>query len=646
MAAGAKSGFEAATQGAVDKLPLPEWAEAALGIELAESDIPTIQGGSRIRIRRFLTLQAKKHADAAEDLSRHLGASQAAFIQRVRRYRRTREELQQQWNRLGVGVAPSEWHQVADGRAKAETPSPAAIARTDSNHVYSMVLEKARTALVSSLDDVPAIRWSGAENHGADSRAKAAVSLAKSCKRAYQDQARRYEGKGPRRCDLQRAQSAAVKAALRLIDDRSALDPRHPPDARRAMDEHWWRRRTRARCRQATETAWRRGIWNGYLPASVYDCVSPDAMEESRDQDIATANWRARHAAKGADANGVTVTTLELAKTDPDKAQYAELIAAARGMGILAEAAGLEASLVTITAPSCHHMLTTSCGRRRPNPAWNGATPRQTMDAIQHRLALLRRRMHEHGLLVHYIRAAEPQADGTPHLHLVAWAHPAHWPKLRALLKRYFLDTWYPNEPGASAHRLDIRKIYGGTEGAVAYVAAAVAYMSPGAPEKARREPARKSPGHYRAWARAWGIRLIQCSGALQKSIWRRLRPADQPGDGSVRWAKIQQAARSGDVATYLRHLYRCKNPLLLPPRAPRAIYVAEQFVMNRYDEPCYRPAELYSAETGKYLPRELLWSVEETGTPLESPSCRDQDSWCEEPRGATPSTGLAYKPP
>jgi hypothetical protein len=71
---------------------------------------------------------------------------------------------------------------------------------------------------------------------------------------------------------------------------------------------------------------------------------------------------------------------------------------------------------VTLTGP--WHRETTWGGPRRPNPAWNGSTPREAVQELSRMWAEFCKKVERFsGQRLQYAAVREPHEDGTPHMH-------------------------------------------------------------------------------------------------------------------------------------------------------------------------------------------------------------------------------------
>ncbi len=336
-----------------------------------------------------------------------------------------------------------------------------------------------------------------------------------------------------------------VKNPLDLYGVRNWLRAAKAPDGaawevayERIMNPRWWQR---AVCRQMVPA--REKMWRILAPEWI-EAVSPDARVESRDRDRANETWAKNYEAIRIDNPG-QVTGMPSPKQH-HKRQYAEILATAKGLGDLADAARMTPRLITVTVPEHMHPTTTAgtAGRvRRANPGWDQSTPRDVMRWLTNRWQRLRSALNRRSIQTHWLRATEPHMDGTPHYHLVMWAEDQHWPEIQRLFRHYF-------EAGAAASQarqkrgVQIKMVSGGTAGAVAYVTSYIAKGTDGiAGEEGEAE-------RMRAWRRTWNVRAFEFS-ERKATLWRMLRATDL--DPASRGKSAQAAARAGQFAAFLQ---------------------------------------------------------------------------------------------
>ena len=337
----------------------------------------------------------------------------------------------------------------------------------------------------------------------------------------------------------------AADAALDRIMERVELDSEYPPHRARACDSAWWRRYLHRSVRPIIEKA-----WLGLAPEHMR-WISPDASTRAAGQRRRLQEWAEQHSIVDT-TTGECVSMAAILK-GKERRQYAEFLARAKGVGTLAEREGYEPVLLTITAPGAMHAGTTvGGGARRPNPGWDGSTPADQHRWLSRRWRSFARGLHRHG--VHYwTRTVQPHWDCSAHWHVVVWRprRAADW--FESAARKIF----EAGDPGSARyeHGIDIRQIEGGTQGAIGYVARALAYI-------ARAVATDQDRGEAEAtaeWASTWRIRRFSTSHD-KVSVWRMLRRTDiDITHSGIDAAAAQEAARRGDYATFLESADRAK---------------------------------------------------------------------------------------
>ena len=304
----------------------------------------------------------------------------------------------------------------------------------------------------------------------------------------------------------------------------------------RVLEHGWWVKAARKSMRRAREA-----IWISLAPEQVQG-ISPDAVAESREQDQTDTAWAFQHiAVRESDEAKAPLPSPE----DRRRHQYAEILATAKGLGALADETGCTPRMITVTCPSEAHPTTTVAGRRRPNPSYNGASPREALDWLTERWKRFRAALKRKAIATHWLRATEPHEDETPHYHLIMWAPENQWGRIEALFRRYFeADT--SASPARQKHGLEIKPVEGGTHGAIAYIASYIAKGTKGIDGEAGEAD------RIRAWRQVWGVRGFDFSHR-KATIWRLLRKMEPlAGVGQA----AQTAAKSGDFANFLKKTY------------------------------------------------------------------------------------------
>lgn len=361
------------------------------------------------------------------------------------------------------------------------------------------------------------------------------------------------------------------KSWARLYGKRE-LDPDNQADQLRAIDPRFWAKRMKNDGARSIEA-----MWLYAAPTHIKYCSEDAAVRAAQDEED-QAEWAASTEIYCAPLNKVIQGKDLLDRTSRDKKRRAELLARNRGLCKLARRSGRrKAYLITLTAPRWMHSTTTwdsarrAQGDRRPNPKWDGSTPREVCDWMQDRWTKARsafknttkgkekEKSEQEKLMPYWILGAQPHKDGTPHWHIVAWLRDAHEARqVEAILRAKF--------DGAHHVAVDIRELKGGATAGVRYAARAVRYLSrstsPGGDETRALQESE--------WARIVGKRRYRTSHS-SATLWRLLRgedieikaPVVPPGDDDLRGqaqaaaALAQAAARRGDFSTFIIQVQR-----------------------------------------------------------------------------------------
>lgn len=313
------------------------------------------------------------------------------------------------------------------------------------------------------------------------------------------------------------------------------------PAIARTYDDHWMCRAARLQWR-----LWRSIMDMRHAPTVTRYCSATDA------ECGADARRRAREFLTGheiVDKNG-TVAPLP-SPEQKARGQYAQLMAVARGLGVEAGDASMEARLVTISLPSIHHRTTSAGGGRRENPHYVGTTPAEGHQMLARAWAACRRQLGPDRLAIPiaWVRATQPHIDGTPHWHLVVWAPPDRWGELEAALTKYMVDGIPDRADAPTDRRLRIDRISGGAQGAIAYVSRCLAYV---ARCIAERHGGGDEAERASNWASTHGIRRYQCSQDTHATAWRYLARADMPTP-TMEMRLAKEAREDGDHALFAR---------------------------------------------------------------------------------------------
>lgn len=297
------------------------------------------------------------------------------------------------------------------------------------------------------------------------------------------------------------------------------------PLVRRCCDVVFWRRRLRRIVSRAYEAEARR--CNLIVRRRQVYC-SDHAVTRRRERTAATRAALADMIAESPGGAAISVLEAAEASVANPAIRRGELMARIRGFEQEAERCGHVGRFITLTLPSRWHRARKN---GRPNPRWEGATPRDGQRELCRVWARARAAWKRLGFEAYGFRIAEPHHDGTPHWHLLLFGDAGQWPAALDALRRYAMAE-APDEAGAAEHRLTVVEIDPGQGTAAGYVAKYVAKSVDGRREDGEsigadldaRADATVTSERVVAWASRWGIRQFTQIGGPSVTIWRELR--------------------------------------------------------------------------------------------------------------------------
>lgn len=358
------------------------------------------------------------------------------------------------------------------------------------------------------------------------------------------------------------AGSGAECCAAAMIQEARVLLPLLPEFTQRHVDARvvakrlccpkWWRRKLSSLIRGRRGEIWRRLCHLGWAPWSALEYTSLDAVRDSAWQDAERGAWMRRM--ELVDASGLVRPMTALGSLG--RARYAEMMARAAGMAEVARRRGWQARFITITLPARFHPKT----RQWPggnevlmlNPRWDpvNGTVKNGLALLTKRWGAFRSEVCRRKLQWMWFANMEPDATGTPHMHLVAFASKEDWEWLEDRLDFHFrrasgLDG---EEPGAEEHRVKIDRWQEGDSIGIAvhYMFQAIRGSDPSSPSKGSAKG--KQSSRTRAWAREHGVRQIRMS-RTHATVWRALRAAPECPPPL---ADLKDAAMAGDYGSFL----------------------------------------------------------------------------------------------
>ena len=307
----------------------------------------------------------------------------------------------------------------------------------------------------------------------------------------------------------------------------------------RIQDPAYWRREIRKALRP-----WRE-LWHLALAPHYLKYASAEAVAEYRSMQENGRIWAETHEMTTSDGHTCPLPS----PAETAKNRHAQLVATTKGMENLAGETGMTAEIITITLDTQFHARTTQGGQSRPNQSYNSAlTPDTGHDELNRRWARLRSALKRRKIEIFWVLGAQPNADETPHWHIVLWSHDEHKQEIKTLIYKYFKTNDNPNQINIQQAKSEA--------GASSYAMRMLAYITRqtdtihGHTDADAHEAEAAS-----AWASTWNIRRYRTShtGA---TLWKMARHQEikAPDD-------LKKAAQDGDFATFykLKQQYACK---------------------------------------------------------------------------------------
>lgn len=212
--------------------------------------------------------------------------------------------------------------------------------------------------------------------------------------------------------------------------------------------------------------------------------------------------------------------------------RLAELMTRISGMDAIAQDMGHEGLFVTVTCPSRMHKWTQAANGVRPNPKFDGTTPREAQTYLCRQFNKLGAALGRAGVERYGFRVVEPHHDGCPHWHLLIFYKPttaagkSARAVMRGMFRRYFLDNDSAGERGADLRRITYKPIDRTKGSAAAYIAKYISKNTTGFQLEfdLYGHPIVSTVQRVAAWASTWKVRQFQQLGGAPVGVWRELR--------------------------------------------------------------------------------------------------------------------------
>lgn len=321
--------------------------------------------------------------------------------------------------------------------------------------------------------------------------------------------------------------------------------------AQRTQDSRWWRsllsrecrRRTEQRLREIGQVSKQSGIYLSNFTFAGWQAAaqrSAKAMEDAELIDIESGEI-------------ISLETASKGGTAALENRRAELMTRIRGCEEQATARTLEPLFITLTCPSRFHLFS----KGKPNPKYNGATPREAQDYLVKLWSQIRAKCGRQQITLYGLRIVEPHHDGCPHWHLLLFVKPGERSSLITIIRSYALKQ-DGDEPGAIKRRVTIKRLdeAGQAAGYVAkYVAKNIDGFKVGEDHESDGDCATDTAQRVRAWASIWGIRQFDFIGDASVTCYRELRRLARNKERAAtvtgETEKTMNAADEGNWAAY-----------------------------------------------------------------------------------------------
>lgn len=328
------------------------------------------------------------------------------------------------------------------------------------------------------------------------------------------------------------------------------------PAVIRMFSEVWWRTKLR---RAALE--WREHllIAFGCVSKKSHPFASSRCLREWREQKRRTRDFLKSMELEDEEGHRISLIDKYDASIANPAIRRCELMTRIRGFETLCQQLGYVGEFCTLTAPAKYH-ATLSSGR--PNPAWDGASPRETQSWFNQTWARIRARLHRDNIRIFGIRVAEPHHDATPHWHLLIFLRPEQLGAFRQIMRDYAWadDSGELRSDRAKQARFQSVAMDSNKGSATGYIAKYIAknidgYALDGEQEHESGRPLRETAAAVTAWAARWRIRQFQFIGGAPVTVYRelrRLRSGAATRSLSISFAAVHAAADVGDWARYV----------------------------------------------------------------------------------------------
>jgi hypothetical protein len=446
--------------------------------------------------------------------------------------------------------------------------------------------------------------------------------------------------------------SIAIACSAKPFDDAVNLDKVSLSGRiARMQDAAWWRRNLRKQLLRENEA------------------VEHAAGAIHRDRQCYVSDHAVKAKAARRKANAATLAALEVVNEDGEvfnlgdvaagtvsnpAVRRGELMLRCRGFGEVADHWGHVARFLTITCPSRFHKFTGPIHDQKPNPKWDGSTPKDGQSYLSKVWARIRAAWKRKGYAPYGFRVAEPHHEGCPHWHILLWMPPedaGFFNAVRVLQGRrdygagvVGIAGWHAMRDSTSeisyrnrGARFTVEVVDPARGNAAGYIAKYISKNIDGLQADGRdigedleaQAPVAQAANRVRDWAGVHGIRQFQQIGGPSVTVWRELRRMRDESAGPVQMAfdfeTPRTAADNGDWASF----WRAQGG----PMAERSQYL-KPFTMEtdsgRYGDTVKRVMGVESPTGILFRTRVHEWTVQRAGAADCDTADHEQRVWLE----------------
>ncbi|OIN92203.1 hypothetical protein AUJ42_00775 [Candidatus Collierbacteria bacterium CG1_02_44_10] len=321
---------------------------------------------------------------------------------------------------------------------------------------------------------------------------------------------------------------------------------------KRLNDEKFWKRRLRKELRKYREIA------HLTVAPEKMKWVSGDGFQEYQNMLQSHREW-AEGKCYVEEKSGEVIkapTPEESAKN-----RYAQLLATAKGISVLAEERGLRALFITLTLDTEFHASKKNGAGRSENSEYKNISPKEAHQEFSAQWVKFRAMMSKLDIDWEFINAVHSHQNSTPHRHLVLWIPNEQKntvcetreitkkingkiktilvPVEGSLIHRYFKTNDFDEQIVVEEPRE--------SGSAIAYTSRILAYMTRHMGDEAKAEEVRESEA-VSAWASTWGIRRFSTS-VTKTTLWKLSRNQGLTGAPF----EMVQAAKEGKYAEFIK---------------------------------------------------------------------------------------------